>query len=110
MKCPHCAQHDSRVLKTERPIDEDYSPQFPFGTLKRRRRECKTCKRTFFSFEVHEETFRKLLHLMEQERSAKAKAAIALIEAEDKKKLKPAPRRALRTKPAPKTKLAKSGG
>lgn len=100
MKCPHCSQHDSKVLKTERPIDEDYSVKFPFGMLKRRRRKCKTCYRTFFTFEVHEEAFRRMLSLMEQEAKARAAAAIALIEAEDKKKLPaPPPRRTLRTKP-----------
>ena len=57
--------HDSKVLKTERPITEDYVRLFPFGTLKRRRRECKECRRAFFTFEIHEEAFRKMLTLME---------------------------------------------
>ena len=63
MRCPHCFQHDSKVLKTERPIDE--SASLPFGTLKRRRRACKECRRTFFTFEIHEDVFRKMLTLTE---------------------------------------------
>ena len=70
MKCPTCAQHDSKVLKTERPIDE--SAAFPFGTLKRRRRACKDCRRTFFTYEIHEEAFRKMLTLMEGAPSRRA--------------------------------------
>jgi len=58
------------VLKTERPIDE--SASFPFGTLKRRRRECKDCKRTFFTYEIHEDAFRKMLTLMEGAPSRRA--------------------------------------
>ncbi len=81
MRCPHCEQHDSKVLKTERPLGEDISRTFPLGTLKRRRRECKTCERTFFTFEVHEERFRRMLTLTESAR--------------------PAPRRTLRTKLRP---------
>jgi len=77
-------------VKTERPIDEDYSRHFPFGMLKRRRRKCKVCSRSFFTFEVQEERFRSMLTLME---SASA----------------PAPRRALQTKPKPKL-PARSGG
>ncbi len=63
MRCPHCAEHDSKVIKTERPIDE--SASLPFGTLKRRRRECKGCHRKFFTYEVHEDVFRKMLSLTE---------------------------------------------
>ena len=63
MKCPHCSKHDSKVLKTERPIDESVS--FPFGTLKRRRRECGACERKFFTYEIHESAFRNMLTLME---------------------------------------------
>ena len=70
MKCPHCAEHDSKVLKTERPIDE--SASFPFGALKRRRRECGACHRTFFTFEIHEEAFRNMLTLMEGAPSRRA--------------------------------------
>ena len=111
MKCEHCGQHDSKVLKTERPINEDYSARFPWGTLKRRRRRCRTCDRTYFTFEVHESAFRKMLSLMEQESKDRAAAAIAVMEAEESAKTKktipaPAPRRTLRTKP----KAVPSGG
>ncbi len=61
MKCPACCTHNSKVIKTERPLDEG----FEFGTLKRRRRSCKECKRTFFTYEIHEDVFRKMLVLME---------------------------------------------
>lgn len=62
MKCPACCTHDTRVLKTERPLDEG----FEFGSLKRRRRQCKECRRTFFTYEIHEDVFRKVLSLMEE--------------------------------------------
>jgi transcriptional regulator NrdR family protein len=62
MKCPCCAAHDSKVKKTERPIDEQ---GFAFGELKRRQRQCEGCKRKFFTFEIHEEAFRNMLVLLE---------------------------------------------
>ena len=61
MKCPNCFAHNSKVLKTERPLDEGME----FGRLKRRRRQCKECRRSFFTFEIHEDVFRKMLVLME---------------------------------------------
>jgi transcriptional regulator NrdR family protein len=57
MKCPFCCAHDSKVRKTTRPIDE---AGFAFGQLKRRDRECRVCRKTFATFEVQEDTFRKL--------------------------------------------------
>jgi transcriptional regulator NrdR family protein len=62
MKCPHCSKHDSQVKKTERPIDEG---NFAFGELKRRDRKCKVCNRKFFTYEVHEDVFRRMLVLTE---------------------------------------------
>lgn len=63
MNCPRCKAVESRVIKTERPLDE--SVQFPEGTLKRRRRRCKDCRRPFFTYEIHEEVFRRMLSLTE---------------------------------------------
>lgn len=73
MRCPVCSAHDSKVKKTERPIDE---AGFAFGELKRRQRQCGGCNRKFFTFEIQEEAFRNMLVLLEG---------------------KPPPRRALRT-------------
>ena len=43
MKCPHCGYTDSMVIDS-RPVDE-------FASI-RRRRECKSCKKRFTTFEV----------------------------------------------------------
>jgi len=63
MNCPTCKAVESRVIKTERPLDE--SAQFPEGTLKRRRRRCKDCRHAFFTYEIHEAVFRRMLSLTE---------------------------------------------
>jgi len=63
MNCPRCKAVESKVIKTERPLDE--STQFPEGTLKRRRRRCKECRRSFSTYEIHETVFRRMLSLTE---------------------------------------------
>jgi len=57
VKCPSCGTYESRVLKTIIQVEEQ---GFNFGELKQRRRRCLSCSRTFFSFEIHEDLFRKI--------------------------------------------------
>lgn len=62
MRCPGCAHHGSKVTKTTRPIDEG---AFEFGTLKKRERKCDDCNGRFFTYEIHEDVFRRMLTLTE---------------------------------------------
>jgi transcriptional regulator NrdR family protein len=71
MRCPHCSVHDSRVKKTTRPIDEGLA----FGCLKKRERQCKECRRRFFTYEVHEEFFVKMQSVL-TEASAPARRTL----------------------------------
>ena len=57
MKCPSCGTFESRVKKTIIQVEEQ---GFNFGELKQRLRECLTCGRRFYSFEIHEDLFRKI--------------------------------------------------
>jgi transcriptional regulator NrdR family protein len=78
VKCPSCGTFESRVKKTIIQVEEQ---GFNFGELKQRRRECLACGRHFFSFEIHEDLFRKIQDLtgrtpkpLKENRSAKAPA------------------------------------
>ena len=57
MKCPFCGTCESRVKKTIIQVEEK---GFAFGDLKQRRRECLTCGKCFYTYEVHEPIFRQL--------------------------------------------------
>lgn len=59
MKCPECSHTESKVKKTL--IHEWINEGLSFGELKKRERECKECKAKFFSYEVTEKVFRKML-------------------------------------------------
>jgi transcriptional regulator NrdR family protein len=58
MKCPRCEHDKTYVLKTTRPDDK------PVDCVKQRRRTCKSCKRPFMTFEVHEADFDRLCRLI----------------------------------------------
>lgn len=54
MRCPHCSEVKTMVLKTERPLDEGMAE----GDLKKRTRKCRNCARNFVTFEIHETVWR----------------------------------------------------
>lgn len=56
MKCLHCGERKTSVTQTTRPIDEG----LPYGHVKRRLRKCRSCERSFTTFEIHEPLFRKI--------------------------------------------------
>jgi transcriptional regulator NrdR family protein len=64
VKCPNCGTFESRVKKTIIQVEE---LGFSFGELKQRRRECLSCGRCFFSYEIHEDLFRKIQALAGRE-------------------------------------------
>jgi transcriptional regulator NrdR family protein len=57
MKCPHCGTKESRVKKTLIHIEE---VGFAFGELKKRERQCLSCDKKFYTYELHESVFRQL--------------------------------------------------
>jgi len=58
MKCPKCDSTESWVKKTL--IHEAGGEGLCFGELKKRERQCKECRKKFFSFEVTEDIFRRM--------------------------------------------------
>lgn len=58
MKCPKCDHNESWVKKTL--IHESGDEGLCFGELKKRERQCKECRKKFFSYEVTEAVFRKM--------------------------------------------------
>ena len=59
MKCPHCGKK-SKCLKTVQKTCESLPDPFV-----QRRRECLTCLRPFYTYEVQSQDWRLLLQLME---------------------------------------------
>jgi len=56
MYCVECDGPTTRVLKTERLCEE----RIETGSVKRRFRECRSCRKQFYTYEVHEQNFDKL--------------------------------------------------
>lgn len=61
MKCGKCGTLESRVKKTIIQVEE---LGFNFGELKQRKRECLSCRRPFYTYEIHESMFEKLQQLL----------------------------------------------
>ena len=61
MRCTHCAHLETKVYKVARLAEGT----FEHGTLKRRERLCKSCNKRFFTFEIDEVQYRKLVGLTE---------------------------------------------
>lgn len=59
MKCPECGHTESKVKKTL--IHEHVNEGLCFGELKKRERKCDECAHKFYSYEVTERVFRKML-------------------------------------------------
>lgn len=54
MRCPHCSEVKTGVIKVVRPIDEGLTE----GDIKKRTRKCRNCARNFVTFEIHESVWR----------------------------------------------------
>lgn len=54
MRCPLCDRVPTYVLKTERPVD------LGIDNVKRRRRRCRNCRGTFYTYEVSEDRFKQI--------------------------------------------------
>ena len=76
MMCPECKSTESKVKKTL--IHEHVNEGLCFGELKKRERECKECRKHFFSYEVTERVFRKMLVLKRRPLKTKLKPDLDL--------------------------------
>jgi transcriptional regulator NrdR family protein len=54
MRCPHCSEAKTAVVKVVRPLDEGLCE----GDIKKRTRKCRGCARNFVTFEIHESEWR----------------------------------------------------
>lgn len=92
MKCPKCSTLESKVKKTIIQVEE---LGFNFGELKQRRRECLSCGRPFYTYEVHEDLFRRL-----QEALGRAQPAKSVKESRSSQPQAPPDRRELKVAPS----------
>lgn len=54
MRCPHCSEVKTAVIKVVRPLTEGMRE----GDIKKRTRKCRNCAKNFVTFEIHEATWR----------------------------------------------------